>query len=921
MPENENPNRPPETPLFRIIDPDRLPPSSPAAPQPWTSDTRPETQTPAQDIHTSYIPPQTSSPSTGSGPAASSPLPAAPAAALSLFPSARSTTPERFLTVEDLVALIRDPVPRVAARLAEARRALADGDTERFAALKRELPAVSIAGTFSARNNKGLLAHSGLVPIDLDHLTPEAMAEAKTWLRENPFCAFLYTSPSGSGLKGAIHIDTRPTDDAGHKAAFAAVRNYLHELYHLELDPACKDVARLAFLSHDPECHHNPHPAALIVANWTDLSPAPLADAASRSRDRKIVGKPTSPLPGANDPSPAAQPWTSDTRPETPPSASRSRDREIVGEPTPPVPGANPSTGSGPTAPSSILSATNWADETPYSAAKTAPVASRPHDPLPQPTIALPRGCSASSGPAAQHSHTSYIPPQTSSPSASSGPAASSPADLRPAEVASGDKWVLFIDNDAGRAARFVDRWRDEIRYITDRALWLVWEGRWKIDRSGGIVRRAIILAYEIYDAASALPAPKREKPKPQAELPDLREPSQTAPQALSLSNGPNGKEDFERQAATLKLAAKWGNRRIIESNVELAAKHPSIQVETAQLDADPWLLGTPNAIVDLRTGCAYSHTPEHLVTLSTRAVFDHTATAPRWERFLEEIYPDPALRRYVWKVLGYSLTGLTGEKCFHFLTGVGNNGKSKLCEAVEYTAGDYAGHAAKGLLAANDKGQYPLREAASIVGKRIIIGPETDARERLNVSVIKSLTGHGDTMRAANLYENQYDFIPVGKLFIMGNHKPTINDTGAAIWNRVRLIPHEVIVPPDQQDKSLGEKLRAEASGILNWLIEGCLLWQREGLEPPDKVRAAVELYRTEEDTLGEFITECIGTQPGNVVPHSILYNRYDNWAQESGIRHPLTKRGLAKTLREKGWRQTSTMETRTAWEGIILL
>jgi P4 family phage/plasmid primase-like protien len=712
---------------------------------------------------------------------------------MSLFSSARSTTPLRTLTIDELVAMVREPSREIAARLASARRALAQGDSERFATLKRELPAVSIGGTFSTRGNKNLLASSGLMPIDLDHLTPEALAEAKAWLREDPRCAFCYTSPSGSGLKGAIRIDPHPADDAAHKAAFAAVRNYLRALYHLELDPACKDVARLAFLSHDPDCVHNPHAEPLLTALWAD----------DVLESALLVG-------------------------ENPSSANH--------HPHPPVdPFVTP-----------------------------APLGtSHPFDTL----------RTSHPGPA-QDFNTSDIPHQTSHIPAASGGA--DPALL------------VFPDNDAGRGARFVDRWQDEIRYIPERGFWLVWEGRWVRDINGGITRRAVTFVNEVMAETVAGPA--------------------TTP------------DELKRQGARLRYVQLWGNRKYLDPMLALARTHTSVQARVADLDADPWLLGTPNAVVDLRTGIARPHSPEHLITMTTRAAFDHTARAPRWERFIEEIYPDPALRRYAWKAWGYAITGHTGEKCFHFLTGIGNNGKSKECEAVEYVAGDYAGHAAKGLLCANDKGQYPLREAASIVGKRIIIGPETDAREWLNVSVIKTLTGHGDTMRAANLYENQFDFIPTGKLFIMGNHKPTINDTGTAIWNRVRLLPHDRIFGPDEQDKSLGDKLREEASGILNWLIEGCLLWQKEGLEPPDKVRAAVEQYRTEEDTLGEFIDDCTRIENDETTPHSELYIRYTEWARQFGFHRIVTKKTLAKMLREKGWAERRTNQSAVNWLGVTL-
>lgn len=435
----------------------------------------------------------------------------------------------------------------------------------------------------------------------------------------------------------------------------------------------------------------------------------------------------------------------------------------------------------------------------------------------------------------------------------------------------------------------FVDRWRDEIRYVTDRGIWLVWEGRWVRDTDGGLVRRAVAFVNEMMADAISGPA--------------------GTPEELKL------------QGARLRHIQQWGNRKNLDDMLILARTCAPVQVRTAALDANPWLLGTPNAVVDLRTAVSRPYSPADLITLSTRAVFDPLARAPRWERFLEEIYPDPALRRYAWKAFGYAITGMTGEKCFHFLTGAGNNGKSKQCEAIEHVAGDYAGHAAKGLLCANDRGHYPLREAATIVGKRILIGPETEARERLNISVLKALTGHGDTMRAANLYENQFDFTPVGKLFIMGNHRPSIADTGPAIWNRVRLIPYERIFTAAEQDKHLGDKLRHEASGILNWLIHGAVLWHQEGLEPPAKVTAAVDEYRRDEDLLADFLDECTEPKPGHIVPHPALFDRYLDWARNAGLRKTLTSKSLARNLRERGWPETRTTRVRSVWHDHRLL
>ena len=452
----------------------------------------------------------------------------------------------------------------------------------------------------------------------------------------------------------------------------------------------------------------------------------------------------------------------------------------------------------------------------------------------------------------------------------------------------SGGEIQFYTDNDAGRAERFCDRWKDEIRFIPDLGIWLTWEERWMKDITGGLKRRAITLANEIIEVAASQPA-KTEK-------------------------------ELKSQADAIRQAAKWGNKGTIDPMLSMAEANSSIQIRANMLDSDPFLIGAPNAIINLRTGEAFEHRPTNMVTMFTRVNFDAEATAPRWEKFIEEIFPDPELRRYQWKAFGYAATGATGEKCFHFLIGAGNNGKSKQCEAIEWVLGDYSGHAAKGLLCANEKGGYPLREAATIIGKRFIVGPETEAKERLNVGVIKALTGHGDTMRAANLYENQHDFIPVGKLFVMGNHKPSISDTGSAIWSRVRLIPYERVFQPHEQDRGLGEKLKSESSGILNWLIRGALLWQKEGLEPPAKVLAAVEEYRREEDTLADFLEERTEQEAISTVPHSAVFKAYQEWAHAEGIRFPLSSRSLAKGLRAKGWVSVPTPGTRTAWRGVVV-
>jgi putative DNA primase/helicase len=282
----------------------------------------------------------------------------------------------------------------------------------------------------------------------------------------------------------------------------------------------------------------------------------------------------------------------------------------------------------------------------------------------------------------------------------------------------------------------------------------------------------------------------------------------------------------------------------------------------------------------------------------------------------MEEVFPDPELRHYVHKAIGYTLTGDTREQCFLFCYGTGRNGKSRFVEALEYVFGELATRAGKGIVAASYRGD--LRELADICGARFILASETEEGEGLNEGVIKDLTG-SDSLREEHKYERAFTFRAVGKLCICGNHKPTVRGTDGGIWRRVRLIPFTEKFEGDRDDRDLGEKLRAEASGILNWMVEGCLLWQREGLNIPDLVQAAVDEYRSEQDTLGHFLDENVIRHSSGKLPHNLLYKTYDQWARENGY-SPMSSNTLARRLAERNWTSRRTAKTKRLWLGVCL-
>ena len=183
------------------------------------------------------------------------------------------------------------------------------------------------------------------------------------------------------------------------------------------------------------------------------------------------------------------------------------------------------------------------------------------------------------------------------------------------------------------------------------------------------------------------------------------------------------------------------------------------------------------------------------------------------------------------------------------------------------------------------------LRKAAQLAGARFVYSSEIDEEHRLNEQLIKDMTG-GDTMEARRLYKEAFNFKPTFKPWMYGNHKPEIRGTDDAIWSRVKLVEFPVSFA-QRKDDDLPNKLRQELSGVLNWALQGCLAWQRERLNPPPKVQAATEAYRKEQDTIGQFISECCQTGEDYMqCKASKLYATYRRWTDTNDMPQTTQKR-----------------------------
>jgi putative DNA primase/helicase len=242
-------------------------------------------------------------------------------------------------------------------------------------------------------------------------------------------------------------------------------------------------------------------------------------------------------------------------------------------------------------------------------------------------------------------------------------------------------------------------------------------------------------------------------------------------------------------------------------------------------------------------------------------------------------------LIRYLQKAIGYSLSAHTHEQCLFIPHGEGSNGKSVFLKTIESILADYSTHCPADALMVKQRDGGANNEIARLRGARFVAAVETDEGKRLSESLVKELTG-GDTISARFLFAEFFEFVPAFKIWLACNHKPVIRGTDHAIWRRIKLLPFLVTIPAHEQDKTLSEKLRAEASGILNWAIKGGLMWREEGLQDCQEVQAATAEYRSEMDVIGAWIADRCVQHPNSEGRAGLLYEDFKGWADLNGER-----------------------------------
>lgn len=445
---------------------------------------------------------------------------------------------------------------------------------------------------------------------------------------------------------------------------------------------------------------------------------------------------------------------------------------------------------------------------------------------------------------------------------------------------------VSTFASDVGFADKIVERFQGSIRYCYSEHSWLLFGDGvgWVRDESNIILQHVAEYARELYSYACE--------------------------EAKSI--GPDAGKRLMGAMASL------GTVKRITNALELAKTDPSVVVPAELLDSDPYLVGVSNGVVNVQSGEFHPHRREHLITRRLGAFYDPDATAPTWIAFLEEVQPDPEIRAFLQRLVGYCLCGAIHEHILPFHIGTGANGKGTFLEhGILRLLGTYGSKVSDSLVYASERGSPPFLEIAQLFSIRFALGEENSEGGRLNEKFLKAASG-GDKQKGRFHYGNFCEYWPSAKIHLVGNHRPRINGTDDGIWRRFLLIYWPVQIPAERRDPTLKDRIAAEMSGILNWALAGAREWASGGLRPPELCRVATQEFRRASDSLRDFLEETVVEDPNGTVTKEELFRAYQAFAQDSGIRHPMQKRSLGNALGHRGWTDSySNRLKQRVWTG----
>ena len=426
--------------------------------------------------------------------------------------------------------------------------------------------------------------------------------------------------------------------------------------------------------------------------------------------------------------------------------------------------------------------------------------------------------------------------------------------------------------NDLGNAKRYRAHAGDKITFVRGAGAHAFVGTHW--DRNLG-PDRAMILAHQVVEAMGE--------------------------EAQAVRDDPNVADKEDRIKRTLKGRATAGAVGRMQAMVKVAQPYMSRNIDT--VDEDSCLLAARNGTLMLNESPIRLRPsrPEDLITRCCAAAYDPDAEAPAFRAFVDLIQPEPELQTFMQRLLGSALIGENVDQVMGVLVGDGANGKSTLIIAIAEVLGDYAQRLPIESLLHNDRrnGGDPRPDLVRLPGARLVTVSEPEPGARLSESFIKTATG-GEPLLVRDLHQGFVEFTPAFTLILSCNRKPRVLGTDEGIWRRLLVLQFTQVISAPRRQSDVLAAFRAEASGILNWLLDGYRCWRERGLDAPECVRKAKDAYRSEQDPLSGFLDMCTVKGDHKECKATELYKAYKGYCLDAA-QDPMNQRRFGTMLSDR--------------------
>lgn len=436
-----------------------------------------------------------------------------------------------------------------------------------------------------------------------------------------------------------------------------------------------------------------------------------------------------------------------------------------------------------------------------------------------------------------------------------------------------------FLFTEVGNGKRLVNRYGEDIRFNCSKNQWMIWNGkRWEEDikcRIEGFAKQITIdLLQATYDIDKS-------------EI----------------------KEDEQSKYEKICFAKSSQSRSSVKSMIFLAKTENNIPVVEGDFDKDKYLFNCSNGTIDLRTQSFKQHNRKDMLSKMSNVIYNPDCYCDKWIDYIKFVFNNEhEVIDYMQKYWGYSLSALIDDQSFIMLLGKGSNGKSQFLEILKYVLGpqQYFSElksdsviARKNINSANEA----RSDLAKLRGSRAVWVSELNANQTLDQSLMKTLTGDKN-MTCRYLHQNEFVMDITFKLFMATNEKVSIKDPTDGLWRRMRLIPLVNQIAESEKITDYAEKiLIPEASGILNWMLDGYKKYQKDGLIVPSYIKKANREYRTNCDIIEDFIEDCCVIGPEYKILRTNLNNKFKEWAITNGMKTTFSSKSFNSQIDSKGF------------------